>query len=156
MEVKKERIKKLFPWYFSNFELPIGAREEAILVYRACKTQKCDKESFTPTFEEQGCKYFDDDDPSDPSLYSLSTYENPKHIKRFVTMNSEYKKPYKIAKGFTNPECGLVQRTRERNKNLKKSSHVDWWLYIDARPYESFQIIDDFEAYLEEYSKKKE
>lgn len=153
MEASNKRLKK-FPWYFRNFELPMEAREEAILVYRACKTQECDKESFTPTFEEQGCKYYEQDDPSDPSLYSLSTYEKPKDIKRFVTLNSEYKKPYKIAKGFTDPECGLVQRTRERNKK-HKNSHVDWWLYIGARPYEKFQIIDDFQNYLENYGKKE-
>ena len=60
----------------SFFDLPEGAREENITVYRACKTWKCDKESFTPTFEEQGCRYLEGDDPKDPGLYSLSTTEN--------------------------------------------------------------------------------
>lgn len=153
MNKDEERIKRLFPSYFRLFELPEGAREEEIIVYRACKSCNCDKESFTPSFEEQGCQYFKDDDPKDPGLYSLSTYEKPKDIKRFVKHNSEYGKPYKIAIGTTDLSCGLVQRTREREKK-RKDSHVDWWLYKEAKPYKSFKMIDDFETYLEEYNKK--
>ena len=68
-------------------------------------------------------------------------------------MNSEYDKPYKIAIGETSPSCGKVQRTRERIKS-RKDSHVDWWLYADDRPFEYFNMIDDFESYLEEYKKR--
>ncbi len=49
---KDERIEKIFPDYFNRFVLPEGAREECIPVYRACKSGKCDRESFLPTFEE--------------------------------------------------------------------------------------------------------
>jgi hypothetical protein len=153
MNKDEERIKRLFPSYFQQFDLPKEAREEEITVYRACKSRKCDKESFTPSFEEQGCKYFEGDDPKDPGLYSLSTYEKPKDVKRFVKLTTEYGKPYKIAIGTTDPLYGLVQRTREREKG-RKNSHVDWWLYKDAKPYISFKMIDDFETYLEEYKKK--
>ena len=69
----ESELKRIFPEYFSKFSLPEGAHEERILVYRACKTNKCDKKSFTPTYEEQGCQVRDCDDPTDPSLYSLST-----------------------------------------------------------------------------------
>ena len=143
----KDRLKRMFPAYFELFELPEGAREEDITVYRACKTWKCDKESFTPTFEERGCQYFNGDDPKNPGLYSLSTAEKPKDIKRFVKFNSEYQKPY------TDKSCGLVQRTREREKK-RKDSHVDWWLYENAEPYKFFEMIDDFESYYEEYNKR--
>ncbi|MDD6208578.1 MAG: hypothetical protein PUB10_08680 [Clostridiales bacterium] len=148
-----ERLKRLFPSYFDRFELPDGAHEESITVYRACKTQACDKESFTPSFEEQGLVYMAGDNPENPGLYSLSTFEKPKDVKRFVNMQSEYQKPYKIAVGNTEPKYGLVQRTKERTG--RKTSHVDWWLYQGAKPYEVFQIIDDFETYFEEYKQNK-
>lgn len=149
----KDRLKRMFPTYFELFDLPEGAREENITVYRACKTWRCDKESFTPTFEEQGYQYLEGDDPKDPGLYSLSTAEKPKDIKRFVKFNSEYRKPYKIAIGKTDTSCGLVQRTREREKK-RKDSHVDWWLYEKSEPYKFFEMIDDFESYYEEYKKR--
>lgn len=144
-----ERLKKIFPDYFTLFKLPQGANEESIKVYRACKTGKCDKISFTPTYEEQGYTYRAGDDPQDPGLYSLSTYENPRHIKRFAAMNSDMHVPYKIAVGYTDPDYGLVLRTKERTH--KTTSHVDWWLYQDARPYEAFELIADFEKYLKDY-----
>lgn len=154
MDKEQRRLKKIFPDYFSRFELPEGAREENIVVYRACKTGNCDEESFKPSFEENGFQYFENDDPKDPGIYSLSTYEKPKHIKRYVKFTSEYGKPYKIAVGKTDPQYGLVQRTKERKK--KANSHVDWWLYQDAKPYKSFVIIDDFEQYLETYKEEGE
>ncbi|MCM1161389.1 MAG: hypothetical protein NC412_09205 [Roseburia sp.] len=150
----QKRLERMFPEYFTLFELPDGARQERILVYRACKSGKCDKASFTPTFEEKGYKYSADDDPSDPGLYSLSTYEKPNHIKRFAAMTSDLEVPYKIAIGYTEPQYGLVQPTRERK--AKKGSHVDWWLYENAKPYEVFEIIPDFEEHLKEYIRKRD
>jgi hypothetical protein len=143
------KIAKIFPDYFKNFEIPEGAREETITVYRACRTGKCDRESFLPTFEENGYQFDPMLDPSDPGQYSLSTFEKPSHIKRFASMNSDMQIPYKIAIGNTNPDYGLVQRTKERKKS--KTSHVDWWIYKDATPYLEFEIIVDFERYLENY-----
>jgi len=145
----RERLEKIFPEYFKLFTLPAGAHEESIKVYRACKTGKCDKASFTPTYEEQGCVYREGDDPQDPGIYSLSTYENPRHIKRFAAMSSDMQVPYKIAVGQTDPHYGLVQRTKERRR--KAGSHVDWWLYEGACPYEVFELIADFEKYMEDY-----
>ena len=58
----------------------------------------------------------------------------------------------KIAIGYTEPSCGVSQRTRERTK--KKTSHIDWWLYEGAKPYLYFVLIEDFKTYLEWYKKK--
>lgn len=71
-------------------------------------------DSFMPTFEEQGCVYLKDQDPRDPIIYSLSTVEKPRDIKRFVTLNSEYEKPHKIAVGITECRHGLIQRTKKQ------------------------------------------
>lgn len=62
--------------------------------------------------------------------------------------------PYTIAIGRTEPRHGVVQRTKERKK--KSGSHVDWWLYKDARPYEEFKVIEDFEGYLQAFLKKRD
>lgn len=148
-----ERIEKIFPDYFQRFKLPDGAREEAITVYRACRSGKCDKASFLPSFEERGFVLDPTIEPTDPGQFSLSTYENPKDVKRFAGVDSDMKVPCQIAIGNTDPKHGLVQRTKERTKG--RTSHVDWWLYKDASPYEEFEMIADFEEYFQEYNNKK-
>lgn len=149
-----KRIEKIFPDYFQRFKLPDGAREESIKVYRACRSGKCDKDSFLPSFEEKGYVLNPLVNPDDPGQYSLSTYEKPADVKRFASVMSDMKVPYRIAIGTTSPVHGLVQRTKERTK--KKTSHVDWWLYKDARPHEDFEIIIDFEGYFQDYIKKRD
>lgn len=150
-----DKLRKKFPSYFNNFELPEGAKEQKIEVFRACKTQKVDSESFLPSFEENNCSYCSGDDPSDPGLYSLSTYEKPKDVKRFANTNNKFRPPYKIAKGITEPTCGPSQRTRER-KPKSKSSHVDWWIYENAKPHQYFELIEDFEKFYLDYKTRGE
>lgn len=147
------RIEKIFPDYFDRFQLPDGAKEESIKVYRACRSGKCDKASFLPSFEESGYVLNPLLSENDPGQYSLSTFEKPKDVKRFAGVMSDMKVPITIAVGYTSPIHGVVQRTRERTK--KRMSHVDWWLYKDARPYEEFEIIDDFDIYMENYNKNR-
>lgn len=151
----KENQERVFPDYYSEYNIPPeGAKEEKIQVYRACKTNKLDKESFKNTYEEQGCEFYDEKEKEDPGTFSVSTYEKPRDVKRFAATNRDYRPPMKIAIGFTEPCHGVVQRTKEREPiKYKKSSHVDWWLYKDARPYQSFQMIENFESYYEEYKK---
>ncbi len=150
----KDKIDKIFPEYFNRFKIPEGAREERIKVYRACRSGKCDKESFLPSFEQNGFRLMPLIDSADPGQYSLSTYEKPKDVKRFAGVMSDMEVPYTIAVGYTDPRHGIVQRTRERVKS--KSSHVDWWLYTDARPYEEFEMIDNFEEYILNCKKERE
>lgn len=149
-----KRIEKIFPDYLQRFGLPDGAREESIRGYRACRSGKCDKDSFLPSYVENGFVLNPMIDPTDPSQYSLSTYEKPTDVKRFAGVISDMKVPYQIAVGETNPRHGLAQRTKERTK--RRTSHVDWWLYKDASPYEEFEMIADFEAYLQDYIKKRD
>lgn len=154
----KNVIKK-FPIYFERFELPKDAKEERIRVFRACKTQKVEKESFLPTYEENNYKHLAGENPENPGLYSLSVYENPKDVKRFADMNGRFQPPYKIAEGITEPKCGLSQRTKERMKGRKpkyKGSHVDWWIYEKAEPHQYFELIEDFNEYLLDHKKGSE
>lgn len=111
-----KQIEKIFPDYYQRFILPEGARKESIKVYRACRSGKCDKNSFLPSFEENGGILNPLVDLTDPGQYSLSTYEKPTDVKRFAGVISDMKVPYQIAIGVTNPRHGLVQRTKERTK----------------------------------------
>lgn len=149
-----QEIEKIFPDYFDRFQLPKGAREESIKVYRICKSRKCDRSSFLPSYEENNYKLNPMVDENDPGQYSLSTFEKPKDAKRFACVMAGMEEPYPIAIGFTNPKHGLVQRTKERTG--KRTSHVDWRLYKDARPYEEFEIIADFEEHFQNYLRERD
>lgn len=158
MDREKERLERIFPDYFERYHLPPeGAREEVIQVYRACRTNKLEKESFLPTYEERGCIFFDETEKEDPGTFSLSTFEKARDVKHFAAMNSEFHPPYRIAIGKTMPVHGVVQRSKERDGvKYKRASHVDWWLYKNAEPYKEFELIDDFMAYYEEMKRTRE
>ena len=83
-EKQTKRIEKIFPDYFDRFEMPAGAREENIKVYRACRSGKCDRDSFLPSFEENGFTLNPLADPTDPGQYSLSTFESHAEIHPFL------------------------------------------------------------------------
>lgn len=144
--MNKEQAKRKFPSYFENFEMPRWAREQELLVYRACATQKADHESFLNSFEENGHKISVGGKIDDPQEYSLSTFIKFKDVKRFMTMDSRYGVPFKIAEGITNPIHGICLETKEWKRKLGvkyKGSHVDWWLYVDAAPYMDFEVIEN-------------
>ena len=143
-------IEKKFPSYFASFKLPAEAVEDSLVVYRACVTNKVDRESFLPSCEENN--FAQPKDPTEPGSYSLSVYENPKDLKRFAGLTSSLRPPLQIAKGTTEPCCGVIQRTRERTK--EKTSHVDWWLYENAVPHEHFWLVDDFATELKNFKPK--
>lgn len=112
------------------------------------------KHLFLPSYEQNNFVLNPLADGKDPGQYSLSSFEKPKDVKRYAGVMSDMKVPYQIAVGETNPRHGVVQRTRERTK--KKTSHVDWWLYRDATPYEEFSLIADFEKYLQDYNQERD
>ena len=137
-----EKKKKVFPAYFSNFQMPEQAREQVLEVYRGCPTRKVERESFLNSFEQNGFKLEADEDSSDPSAYSLSTYTDIKRLKRFLVTNPQSRpEPWTIAKGITSPDCGLSCLTREY-KPQKRDKHVDWWLYEGAEPWKYFVEVN--------------
>lgn len=143
--VDKEQAEKKFPSYFVNFEMPEWAREQEIEVYRACATGKLDRDSFLNSYEENGFQISSDGKIDDPQEYSLSTYIKFKDVKRFMTMDSRFGIPFKIAKGTTNPIHGICLETKEWKKNLGikyRGSHVDWWLYEGAEPWKEFEEVN--------------
>lgn len=54
-----EQMRKKFPAYMESIELPECAKEQEIVVYRACRTRKIEKASFLNSYEENGNKVLD-------------------------------------------------------------------------------------------------
>lgn len=150
-----KNLKGKFPSYFKNFELPNLAGENHYNVYRACRTGLADAQSFLCTFEQNGFQISQGAEITEPDQYSLSTYEKPKDVKRFATMNSEFGVPFKIAVGTTDPIYGYSKRSKEWNPKKCKTSHVDWWLFENAKPYVSFELIENFERFFVDYKKEE-
>lgn len=132
-----DKIRKVFPAYFSNFKLPEVAVEQEISVYRACPTRKIEKASFLNTYEENGFHVPVGLTADNPQVYCLSTAFRLKDVKRFVTINSAYQPPLLLAKGHTTKVDGLSCKTSDWKPT--KNSHVDWWLYTDAMPWLAFE-----------------
>lgn len=144
--MKKEKAQKLFPLYMRHISLPDGAASEEAEVFRICKTGKVEKDSFLPTYEE----YKMDDrieelDLSNPGSYSLSVWEKKRDARRMHTFFSKKIPAVIVAKGITATECGMIQRTREREGKNKKS-HIDWWLYEDSEPHKYFEEVNIYDA----------
>lgn len=139
-------IEKKFPSYFENFQIPQFACEQELEVYRACASGKIDPESFLNTYEENNFNVPLDLTKEDPQVYSMSTYLKFKDVKRFMTLTSRFGVPFLIAIGITTPKHGLCAETRKwkpnLNKSQKRNSHVDWWLYENARPWEEFRMVN--------------
>lgn len=132
-----DKIKKVFPAYFSNFQLPETAIEQEINVYRACPTRKIEKASFLNTYEENGCQVPVGLKADDPQVYCLSTAFRLKDVERFVTIDSRFQPPLLLAKGHTTKHDGVSCETRTWKRC--RGSHVDWWLYVDAMPWLAFE-----------------
>lgn len=143
--MNKEQAEKKFPSYFKNFKIPIWAREQELQVFRACATGRVERESFLNSYEENGFQVCPDGAEDDPQEYSLSAYTKLSGVKRFMTMDSRFGVPFKIAQGITNPIHGICLETKEWKRNLgqkSKSSHVDWWLYENAEPWKEFDEVN--------------
>lgn len=136
-----DRLKKKFPTYFPVDKLPKEAKEEEIEVFRACKYGFC-RDSFLTTYEE--CRIYKFKTKSyneeDIGTYSMSCFENIKELKSVLKKLNFYGR-YKrlvLSKGKTNIECGIILRA----KDIKKSgSHVDFWIYENAKPIKYFEVI---------------
>ena len=149
-----EQMKKVFPAYFCNFQLPAAAKEQKIAVYRACRTHKLERESFLCTYEENGFRIKVGGKEDDPQEYCMSTYAKLKDVRRFVVADSKYQPPWTLAKGHTTVKDGVLCGTKE-GKEKHKSSHVDDWLYEGAEPWTAFELIDYDEEYERTISKRR-
>lgn len=133
-------MRKKFP---SNFPCELlfreNAKEESIDVFRICRTGYVEEASFLPTYMDEisNTKEYD---PTDIGNYSMSTYHKLSDAKKRFKFIRGKNPPAILAIGYTAPECGPCQRTKERTGT--SSSHVDWWIYKDAKPHRFFQQFD--------------
>ncbi len=142
--MNRELLKKKFPTYFPVDKLPEKAIEEEIEVYRACKYGFC-SDSFLTTYQEAhkfGVKSKDYDEEY-IGTYSMSCFENIEELKsilrKFKNIFNEYKNLV-LSKGKTNIECGLILKAKDIGRH---SSHVDFWLYENAKPIKYFEVIEN-------------
>lgn len=136
--------EKVFPSYMDDIELPEGACATERSVYRICRTGKVEADSFLTTFVEykKGGR-LQELDLSDVGSYSMSVYEKLRDAKRYYGLFSKREPSVIVAAGVTAIDCGVSQLTKEREPK-RKNSHVDWWLYEGAKPYEHFEEVDVF------------
>lgn len=140
---------KCFPDYFAETvqeQIAEAGKEENIAVFRVGKYGKNDRTAFLNYYDEvvEGLKVVRNRDKylerckNDIDRLSISCYEKLEDIIDYfkVTLKESY--PERILlKGETAISCGLSKRTRERKASCE-DSHVDWWLYEGATPYEWF------------------
>ena len=70
-----EKIRKKFPDGFPVDQLPEGAKEEAIEVYRICRSGAVEEKSFLPTYLDPDMAHTKENEgDSDIGHYSLSTW----------------------------------------------------------------------------------
>lgn len=158
-----QKNKNRFPDYFAHFTMPKCAKEQILIVYRACPTYKIEKASFLNTYEEKQGKLLPEE-VNNPSSYSLSTYTKVNDLRRFCALTSKYSPPYPLAKGTMSPEYGICAYTKDVEEEMEipkkertKTSHVDCWLYVDAEPWKSFEEVNYEDEYKhnDKYNKEK-
>lgn len=136
-----DKLKKKFPTYFPINKLPKEAKEEEIEVFRACKYGFCD-DSFLTTYEECRIYKFKPKGYNEEYIgtYSMSCYEDIKDLNKMLRVSKIHSKYNNLvlSKGKTNIECGIILRA---NDVKKSGSHVDFWIYENAKPIKYFEVI---------------
>lgn len=133
-----------FPTDFIECILPKEAKDTKFDVYRIIKFGKIDRQAFLSTAEEVylglrpvGKK----DNTKDPSYYSTSCSLKIEDLCKLLKLTMKREPRAFIAKGVTEPSCGVSQLTEERTGD--KSNHVDWWIYKDASPEKYFEEVSN-------------
>lgn len=133
-----------------------GAQEQNFEVYRVCRNGLVNRDAFNSTFQEKPNRkrrissvvvnrdaILNSNEVIDIGEYSTSVFENLKPAKRIITSMSKYTPEQIVAKGTTNPACGLSMRTEEsKSKRNCTKSHIDWWIYENSNPEDYFEEID--------------
>ena len=131
-----------FPDNFVTDILPKEARKENKEVYRVIKSGIINRESFLSTYEEIDKGLIPPKkrmECNDPGIYSTSCnieYSEAEYVLKLFMRH--YPKPF-IAEGITESTCGPCQLTSERKQD--NTTHVDWWIYKDARPEGYFKEV---------------
>lgn len=142
---------KIFPDYFSDKareQIVAWGKEESVPVYRVGKYGNNDETAFLNYYEEvqRGLKVVRNKEQTmkryreDFNSLSVSCYEEKSDIEEYYKVTLKESHPERILLfGRTESQAGLSSRTKERKTNYT-NSHVDWWLYDDAEPWEYFKV----------------
>lgn len=143
---------KIFPDYFSQEaidQITFWGKMDNIHVYRVGKNGKL-ADAFYNYYEEVilGLKKVRNIESTlkkyqnDIDSLSVSCYHNINDIRYYysITLKEDYPKRI-LLEGTTSPEYGLASKTKDRKPN-KQDSHVDYWLYQNATPWETFKEIE--------------
>lgn len=135
-----------FPQNFASEILPKQAKEENKSVYRVIKFGEIDENSFISTYEEIQRKLIPPKkhlDLNNPGIYSTSCNMEYSEARNMLDIfMRHYPKPF-IAKGETEKTCGPSQLTSERE--ARKDTHVDWWIYKNTNPEDYFKKVENDE-----------
>ena len=138
-----------FPDNFESEILPEDAKECKDKVYHVMKYNDPEDPSldFLSTYEEIVVRKLHSRkkplDLNDPSTYSTSCFLDKESALYLMDIfRLHYPRPY-LAEGFTRAECGVSQKTYERTGDEGDKHHVDWWLYENSSPHRHFEEVKD-------------
>lgn len=137
------KYPKCFPENFETEILPKGAKEENKAVYRVIKYGMINRDSFIGTYEEIQRGLIPPKksiDLNDPGIYSTSCNIDYSEAEYALNMFMRHHPKAFIAKGETEKTCGPCQLTSERE--ARKDTHVDWWIFEESEPQAYFKEVD--------------
>lgn len=144
-----ETAKNVFPCYKDNngkvlFDInnlpPEATMKHIENVYRFCLWGKIDKKAFQCTYltkEEICCKDLDYDNYG---TFSTSCYGKLRDVKKKFICFTRHEPEAIVAIGTITPESGYS--CEDKLLRDTKSSHIHWWIFEDASPWESFKKFD--------------
>lgn len=145
-------ILKIFPDYFSENAVKLillNGQENNLHVYRVGKYGRDKKIAFLNYHDEvirglktvKGQEKYLEKCKNDIDRLSISCYHKKEDLAYYfeITLKDQYPERI-ILEGNTDFKYGLSQKTVERKKDVK-DSHVDWWLYKDATPWDAFREV---------------
>ena len=144
---------KVFPDYFEQTAIDkiyAYGGNNCIKVYRVAKLGENNNDAFLNYYDEtiKGYKVFPpaikekklEKYKKDMNCLSISCYYEKKDIEDYFNYTLKDEFPRRILlEGVTCPAFGLSQKTAERNSKYINSSHTDWWLYKDSKPWLVFK-----------------
>lgn len=138
-----KKYPKCFPKNFETEILPKGAKEENKSVYRVIKYGTINRDSFIGTYEEIQRGLIPPKkriNLNDPGIYSTSCNIDYSEAEYALNMFMRHHPKAFIAKGETEKTCGPCQLTSERE--VRKDTHVDWWVFEESEPQTYFKEVD--------------
>lgn len=130
-EEKLVELRKKFPVKFRDLPFlcpPEDSKPQTLKVYRACKNRadELTKEDFLPSDEEGNLKQ----EPNKPAHFSVSFFGDKKAIKKIVLKYASQRGKH-LVYGTIKSRYGFARQS-------KNSSHIDLWMYQDAKPWLDF------------------